>query len=502
MNDPATDPGALELEQLRSQVADLQSALKAITAGDIDALVVAEDGSSQIYSHSTADRPYRMIIEEMGEGAATVAADGLVLFANHRLEQLVQLKLGTLVGQSIFNLVANSQQSMLQQLLAISTAETMRSKLDLICSDGHTTSALVSSSGLITSEGPIHCLIITDLSQIDKTEKALIDSELSYRMLALNAQDGILILDWESGRITMANPYISQVLGCEPLQLIGKELWEIGAFVDKDKALAIYAELQANGYVRYEDMPLRAQDGSLKEVEFVSNVYLVGDQKVIQCNIRDISDRKAAERLSLQYQSETMQALNQIVSTLVKLNEQRDPYTAGHESRVSDLAAAIAAELGLDAHQCEGIRITGLVHDIGKFTIPAEILTKPHGISPQELALLQTHAQAGYEALCKIEFPWPIAEAVLQHHERLDGSGYPQGLKGDQISLESRIIGVADTVEAMASNRPYRVSPGLEMALAAVEAGMGSLFDTRAAAACLRLFREKGYELPRALGAF
>ena len=500
MNNLPAEPG--ELEQLRTQVADLQSALRAIASGDIDALVIGEDGQSQIYSHSTADRPYRMIIEEMGEGAATVSADGLVLFANHRLEQLVQLELGSLLGKPISNLVATSQRPLLDQLLAINTGETSSSKLDLLRSNGSTTAALVSSSGLATSEGLIHCLIATDHSQLDKVEKALIDSELSYRMLALNAQDGILILDWDSGRITMANPYISQVLGCKPLDLIGKQLWEIGAFVDKNKAIDIYAELKQKGYVRYEDMPLKALDGSLKEVEFVSNVYLVGGQKVIQCNIRDISDRKAAERQSKQYQSEMMQALHQIVAALVAMNEARDPYTAGHEARVSHLAAEIASELGLSAHQCEGIRIAGLVHDIGKFSIPAEILTKPNRISPQELALLQTHAQAGYEALREIQFPWPVAQAVLQHHERLDGSGYPQGLKGDEIALESRILAVADTVEAMASNRPYRVSPGLEPALAIIEAGSGSLFDAKAVAACLGLFREKAYTLPRAPGAF
>ena len=500
MNDRPAEPG--ELEQLRARVADLQSALKAIANGDIDALVIAEDGKSKIYSHSTADRAYRMIIEEMGEGAATVSADGLVLFANHRLEQLVKLEWGSLLGKSIFKLVTTRQRPLLEQLLTIKTGETSSSKLDLLRSDGSTTAALVSSSGLATSEGLIHCLIATDLSQIDRAEKALIESELSYRMLALNAQDGILILDWGSGLITMANPYISKILGCLPLDLIGKQLWEIGAFVDKDKAIDIYAELKSKGYVRYEDIPLKALDGSLKEVEFVSNVYLVGDQKVIQCNIRDISDRKAAERQSMQYQSEMMQALHQIVAALVTMNEARDPYTAGHEARVSHLAAEIASELGLSAHQCEGIRIAGLVHDIGKFSIPAEILTKPNRISPQELALLKTHVQAGYEALCEIQFPWPVAQAVLQHHERLDGSGYPQGLKGDQIALESRILAVADTVESMAGNRPYRISPGLEPALATIEAGSGTIFDAKAVAACLGLFRDKGYILPRAPGAF
>ena len=343
---------------------------------------------------------------------------------------------------------------------------------------------------------------IRDITERRQSSQNLFDSEERYRGLFESAKDGILILDGESGHITQANPFISEMLGMDMKAMLGKSLWEVGLFTDREQVEPILKELREIGYMRRDDLHLPSKNGNPHEVVFISNRYRAGQNLVIQCNIRDITDRKTAERLAIKYQSETMQSLHQIVAALVALNEARDPYTAGHELRVSELAFAIAMELNLSAHLCEGIRITGLVHDIGKFTIPAEILTKPHGISPQELALLQTHAQAGYEALRQIKFPWPVAEAVWQHHERLDGSGYPHGLKGDQISLEARILAVADTVEAMASNRPYRVSPGLEAALAAVEAGMGSLFDTSVATACLRLFREKNYSLPPAQGAF
>ncbi len=343
---------------------------------------------------------------------------------------------------------------------------------------------------------------VRDITERQQSSQNLFDSEERYRGLFESAKDGILILDGESGHITQANPFISEILGMTMNAMLGKSLWEIGLFRDRDQVEIILEELREIGYVRRDDLHLPSKNGNEHEVVFISNRYRAGQNLVIQCNIRDITDRKTAERLAIKYQSETMQSLHQIVAALVALNETRDPYTAGHELRVSELAFAIAVELNLSAHQCEGIRITGLVHDIGKFTIPAEILTKPNRISPQELALLQTHAQAGYEALRQIKFPWPVAEAVWQHHERLDGSGYPQGLKGDQISLEARILAVADTVEAMASNRPYRVSPGIEMGLATVESGMGSLFDARVVVACLRLFREKNYNLPAADGAF
>jgi len=343
---------------------------------------------------------------------------------------------------------------------------------------------------------------VRDITERQQSSQKLLDSEERYRGLFESAKDGILILDGESGHITQANPFISEMLGLTMNAMLGKSLWDVGLFPDREQVELILKELREIGYVRRDDLHLPSKNGNAHEVVCISNRYRAGQNLVIQCNIRDITDRKIAERLAIKYQSETMQSLHQIVAALVALNEARDPYTAGHELRVSELAFAIAIELNLSAHLCEGIRITGLVHDIGKFTIPAEILTKPNRISPQELALLQTHAQAGYEALRQIKFPWPVAEAVWQHHERLNGTGYPRGLKGDQISLEGRILAVADTVEAMASNRPYRVSPGLEAGLAAVEAGMGSLFDASVVIACLQLFREKNYGLPPAQGAF
>jgi PAS domain S-box-containing protein len=329
-----------------------------------------------------------------------------------------------------------------------------------------------------------------------RERKNLADSEVRYRRLFESAKDGILILDDVSGRITQANPYICQLLGHQAQELISKKLWEIGFLLDKDRSMLLFAELQDKGYVRYENLPLRSADGSLKEVEFVSNAYLVGEQRVIQCNIRDISDRRAAERLSLAYQQETLRALQDMVGALVALSESRDPYTAGHQERVAHLATAIAAEMGLDDHRIEGLRISAMVHDIGKFAIPAELLIKPTALKKEEMALIRTHVQEGADVLLPIHFPWPVAEAVLHHHERLDGSGYPQGLAGEAISLEGRILGVADTVEAMATHRPYRFSRGLEAALDEIEHGRGKIYDSAVADACLRLFRRKGYQLP------
>ncbi len=182
-----------------------------------------------------------------------------------------------------------------------------------------------------------------------------------------------------------------------------------------------------------------------------------------------------------------------VISTIV---EMRDPYTAGHQRRMADLACAIARQMGLPDEQVHGIHIAGIVHDLGKIQIPAEILSKPGKLSSIEYSLIKQHPQAGFDILKGVDFTWPIAQMVLQHHERFDGTGYPQGLKGDATLLEARILGVADVVEALSSHRPYRPGLGIDAALNEITLGRGTHFDSGAVDACLNLFREQGYRFP------
>jgi putative nucleotidyltransferase with HDIG domain len=189
-------------------------------------------------------------------------------------------------------------------------------------------------------------------------------------------------------------------------------------------------------------------------------------------------------------------ALMNTVRVAMILSELRDPYTAGHERRVAEISVAISAELGFDMRRQEGIRVAGYLHDVGKMIIPAEILSKPGKLTAIEYTLIKQHAQAGHDVLKGVDFPWPIAEVALQHHERMDGTGYPQGLSGEDIILEARILAVADTVEAMSSHRPYRAALGLDKALAEIERGSGTAFDTAVAEVCLKLFREQGFKIP------
>jgi HD-GYP domain-containing protein (c-di-GMP phosphodiesterase class II) len=211
----------------------------------------------------------------------------------------------------------------------------------------------------------------------------------------------------------------------------------------------------------------------------------------------DITDMKRQENRLQETLESLRRAVNTTIRVLVAAVEVRDPYTAGHQTRVADLARAIAAEMGLPQETIDGICMAGSIHDIGKLSVPAEILSKPTKLQAIELLLIREHARKGYEMLQDVESSWPLAEMVYQHHERMDGSGYPRKLRGDAILPEARILAVADVVEAMASHRPYRPGLGIDAALNEIEKNRGLFYDSAVADACLRLFREKDFSLER-----
>ena len=208
----------------------------------------------------------------------------------------------------------------------------------------------------------------------------------------------------------------------------------------------------------------------------------------------------AEERRKAEFKlQDTLHPLRKSINTTIQVlgiaSEARDPYTAGHQRRVADLARAIATEMKLPQDTIEGIRMAGAIHDIGKISIPSEILCKPTTLSELEFSLIKSHCQYSYEIIKDVESPWPLADIVYQHHERMDGSGYPRSLKGEDILIEARIIAVADVVEAIISYRPYRPALGIEIALAEIENNAGTLYDVEAVSACLKLFRNKNFKI-------
>jgi PAS domain S-box-containing protein len=207
-------------------------------------------------------------------------------------------------------------------------------------------------------------------------------------------------------------------------------------------------------------------------------------------SLRTRQERDIALKENKHQLAQLQDNLEGTVKAITKMVEMRDPYTAGHEVRVAELATAIAKEMGLTDEQVHGIHLGGMVHDLGKIQIPAEILSMPRRLTEIEYGLIKIHPQAGYNILKDIDFPWPIAQMVLQHHERIDGSGYPQGLKGESILIEARILCVADVVEAMSAHRPYRPGLGIEAALNEIKKGSGTIYDTEVVDVCLKLFGE------------
>lgn len=206
--------------------------------------------------------------------------------------------------------------------------------------------------------------------------------------------------------------------------------------------------------------------------------------------------RNHLEEMVAERTRELRENLLDFVTAIAATIEVRDPYTAGHQRRVANLATAIAGELRLSEDQIEGLKLAGVVHDIGKIRVPAEILSKPGRLDDLEYNLIKRHSLTGYEILKSIHFPWPIAQIVLQHHERLDGSGYPYGLKDEDILLEAKILAVADVVESMVSHRPYRPGLGMDAALEEITRHRAVLYDPEVVDACLKLFRDQAYTLP------
>jgi HD-GYP domain-containing protein (c-di-GMP phosphodiesterase class II) len=310
-----------------------------------------------------------------------------------------------------------------------------------------------------------------------KAQKALHMSEMNFRNMIKNNADGILILD-KNSIVRFMNPAAENIIGIRAEQLVGQTFDHL---VTPGKPI---------------ELDLISGDGKSAIAEMrIMETEWEGESAYL-ASLRDVTERKRMQ-LALQKNLDGLkQAVSGTIKAIALTVEMRDPYTSGHQHRVSYLARAIAEEIKLSDDQAEGVYTAAAIHDIGKISLPAEILTKPGRLSNIEMKMIQAHSQVAYDILKGIDFPWPIAQIVLQHHERMDGSGYPQGLSGDEILLEARILGVSDVVETMASHRPYRPSIGIDKALEEIAQNKTVLYDPQVVDACLKLFADKGFEFP------
>jgi len=336
--------------------------------------------------------------------------------------------------------------------------------------------------------------IARDTTERKKAEETLRKSQQEFMNIFHNNPEASAYLD-DKNTVLDINSRFTELFGYTLEEIKGKDI-NSGIIhpPDKIEEAKRLVKKAIKRYINYETIR-KKKDGTLFPVSISgSSVLINGKTKGRIILYQDITQRKQAEHKIKQGYKKLQRTMEATIYTVSKIIETRDPYTAGHQNTVSQLAVAIAQEMKLSEDKIEGIRIAALVHDIGKINIPAEILSKPSKLNGMEFSLIKNHPKVGYDILRKIDFSWPVAKIVLHHHEKIDGSGYPQGLKGEKILLEAKIIGVADVVEAMSSHRPYRPALGIDKALEEISQNRGILYDSEVVDVCLKLFKEKSFK--------
>jgi PAS domain S-box-containing protein len=329
--------------------------------------------------------------------------------------------------------------------------------------------------------------VYDDITDRRLAEKELKESEEKYRTVFENTGTAMIIIE-EDMTISVANRQVEQLSGYSKEEIENKMKWTelvIPEDLEKMKEYHLLRRKEKESTPTSYEFSLRDKLGEIKNIWL--NVGMIPGTKKSVASLTDITARKT-------YEGKLKKSIEDVIYTIGKITETRDPYTSGHQLKVSKLSTAIAQEMKLPQDKIEGIRIASLVHDIGKISIPSEILSKPSKLSEIEYRLIKNHSQIGHDILKSIEFYWPIAQIVLQHQERLNGSGYPQGLKGDDTLLEAKIIAVADVIEAMSSHRPYRPALGINKALEEISINRGILYVPEVVDACIKLFKEKDFK--------
>ena len=317
-------------------------------------------------------------------------------------------------------------------------------------------------------------------------------AEKLFKKLFYNSPNAIFIL--QEGKFKMVNPQFESETGYIEKEISKLNIYELIHPDDREMVRKIAVKmLKGQHPTGFEYKGIRKTGEERLVFETLSSITYQGKRAVLG-NFKDITELRQVEKELKKSYKKLQKTMDATIDTVSKMIEAKDPYTAGHQHRVSQLASRIAKELKLPKNKIEGIRIASLIHDIGKIGLPAEILSKPTKLNDVEYSLIRDHSQVGYDILKYIDFSYPIAEIVLQHHERLNGLGYPQGLKADKIMTEAKIIGVADVVEAMSSHRPYRPALGVDAALEEISQNKGILYDPEVVDACHRLFKEKGFK--------
>lgn len=430
-----------------------------------------------------SEERYRTFFEQSKDVIFVTSSDGKILDVNQATIDLFGYTREEMLVMEAQKLYVDSADRIRYQELIESEGSVRDFEVTLRKKDGTQIQCLITATLWHAADGSMRGYqgIIRDITDRKRIETQLREQALIFE----NIHDGIIMTDLE-GNILSWNPAAERMFGYYQGEVFQKT---IDILTNKVIQVSL-REDRWNGEIGF----IR-KDGT----EGICETTLIplrdeGDNVIAMFGVcRDITDRKQSEEQLQRSYDQLRETLIATVNILASTIEMKDPYTAGHQRRVTTLACALAEEMGLTDDQFDGLRMAGLIHDLGKINVPAEILSKPGQINDIEFSIIRYHPQICHDILKTIELPWPVAKIVLQHHERMDGSGYPQGLKGNEILQEARILAVADVVEAMASHRPYRPALGIQIALEEIAKNRGILYDPAVVDACIKLFNEKNF---------
>ena len=459
----------------------------------VGAATIARDVSRRRQAEErlrAASRYARSLIEASLDPLVTISPEGMVTDVNEATVEATGVAREAIVGTDFSDYFTEPERARDGYLRVLRDGEVRNYPLGLRHRSGSVTDIEYNASVLRDERGELQGVFAAarDVSARRQAEEALRESEARYRGYVDSAPYGVLVCD-EQGRYVEVNKAAAELTGYAQEELVQLSIADILAPQSRNWGRRHFARVVGTGHASGDGVFLR-KDGTtfparVDAVRLTATRYLGF--------IADISEQQRAAAEVEANAAQLKQALAATVATLGVATELRDPYTAGHQQRVAQLAGAIAAGLGYDEARIEMVETAGLLHDVGKIVVPAEILAKPGRLNEVEMQVIRQHASASAALITGIEFGGPVAAIVNQHHERLDGSGYPQGLKGADILPEARILAVADVVEAMVSHRPYRAALPLEEAMAEIEAGAGIRYDAGVCEAAIRLFREQGF---------
>jgi PAS domain S-box-containing protein len=466
-----------------------------------------------------AESQYRRLFEHLPLGLYRATPGGRLLEANPAMNQLLRLPpdtdLATLDTQQVY-MDPQRRAEWLAELDANDVvkdfvAEFKRPDGERIWVRENTHAVRDEQGRVLYYEGSLE-----DITARKKAEIALQSSEQELAVVFDNAPFMMLLLDRKL-RIRKANRAVTHFVHRDKRSLLGKPVaraLNCALAVRRDQAggrshlmadcrectICRQSENTVMNNISHEKVEVRIPvvlERRKQDHDFLVTtipVRIGGSRMVLLC-VQDITEQKRTAKLAMESRGELERAMGAVIHALAEMLATRDPYTAGHQQRVADLGSAIGLEMGLTDDQVSGIRMASIIHDLGKVAVPSEILTKPGRLTRLEFDIMKMHPQVGFDILSKLTFPWPVADVALQHHERLDGTGYPQGLRGDEIRIEARIVAVADVVEAMASHRPYRPSLGITRALEEITRQKGSRYDPDVVDACVALAGREGFAL-------